>query len=163
MVTIVGHLFNRFVEYRLISSISILLHGLQVLVRGKKGVAVANLPPKILRVKVPAFGSTELRRKHSLTIIGRLTNPATQRTWLMIPCLADLWKSLSRSIGADLGQWRISERVRPPQSSRKPTLPLCKMDGHQPKVGTNNVKLLPIILDRCARHPCSSLIGRNPL
>ncbi|CAH8262978.1 unnamed protein product [Arabidopsis lyrata] len=57
----------------------------------------------------------------------------------------------------------ISERVRPPQSSRKPTFPLCKIDGHQPKVGTNNVKLLPIILDRCARHPCSSLIGRNPL
>lgn len=67
----------------------------------------SELPPRIPRVRVPAFDDSELRRKHSLTIIGRLTNPAAQRLWSMIPCLADLWKTSSRPIGADLGQGRF--------------------------------------------------------
>lgn len=72
-----------------------------------KNVMSSTLPPPIPRVKVPAFDSSELRKKHSLTIIGRLTNPSVQKMWSMIPFLADLWKTSTRPIGADLGQGRF--------------------------------------------------------
>lgn len=72
-----------------------------------KAIASPNFPPRIPRVRVPAFNNSELRKKHSLTIIGRLTNPEVQRMWSMIPFFADRWKTSSRPIGADLGQGRF--------------------------------------------------------
>lgn len=68
-----------------------------------KGIATASFQPRQSRVKVPAFDNSELIRKHSLTLIGRITNPR-QIIWSLIPFLADLWKTSSRAIGADLGQ-----------------------------------------------------------
>lgn len=72
-----------------------------------KAVASSSLPPLIPRIKVPDFDSTKLREKHSLTIIGRLTNPAMQRMWSLIPFFAEMWKTSSRPVGADLGQGRF--------------------------------------------------------
>lgn len=68
-----------------------------------KGIAHSSKQPTQSRVKVPSFDNSELIRKHSLTLIGRITNPR-QRIWSLIPFLADLWKTSSRAIGADLGQ-----------------------------------------------------------
>lgn len=68
-----------------------------------KSVVVTNGNPIQSRVKVPHFDNTELIRKHSLTLMGRITSPR-QRIWSFIPFLADLWKTSTRAIGADLGQ-----------------------------------------------------------
>lgn len=68
-----------------------------------KGIATSSHLPRESRVKVPHFDTAELIRKHSLTIIGRTTSPK-QRIWSLIPFLADLWKTSTRAIGADLGQ-----------------------------------------------------------
>lgn len=68
-----------------------------------KALSIPPRPPQPPRVKVPAFDNIELLRRHALTIIGRLTNPAIQKVWSLIPFLADHWKLSSRPVGADLG------------------------------------------------------------
>lgn len=68
-----------------------------------KGIATSSQQPRQSRVKVPSFDNSKLIKKHSLTLIGHITNPR-QRIWSLIPFLADLWKTSSRAIGADLGQ-----------------------------------------------------------
>ncbi|CAD5318221.1 unnamed protein product [Arabidopsis thaliana] len=90
-----------------------------------KGIASPCLPPKIPRVSIPAFDDSELRRKHSLTIIGRLTNPLAQRVWGMIPFLADLWKTSTRPIGADLGQGRFQFQFSSEQDLFSIPIHLC--------------------------------------
>ncbi|RID62932.1 hypothetical protein BRARA_E01971 [Brassica rapa] len=62
-----------------------------------KGIANNASPPRKWRVIVPDFDSSELIRKHELTLIGRVTNPKYQH----------LWKCSSRPIGSDLGQGRF--------------------------------------------------------
>lgn len=61
-------------------------------------------PQRTGRVRVPDVDTTELIRKHELTLIGRTTNPRLQRIWSLIPFLSDLWKTRVRPIGSDLGQ-----------------------------------------------------------
>lgn len=68
-----------------------------------KGLASSSSHPRQSRVKVPHFDSSELIKKHSITLIGRITN-SKHRIWSLIPFLADLWKTSSRAIVADLGQ-----------------------------------------------------------
>ncbi|KAG7543566.1 Endonuclease/exonuclease/phosphatase [Arabidopsis thaliana x Arabidopsis arenosa] len=68
-----------------------------------KGVAELPRPPSIPRVKAPKVDNSELLKKHSLTVIGRVTNPSSQQIWALIPFLADHWKLSSRPVGADLG------------------------------------------------------------
>lgn len=68
-----------------------------------KGLADPAIPPRTARVRVPAFDSSELIRKHALTVVGRLTNPKTQRIWSLIPFLSDHWNCETRPVGAYLG------------------------------------------------------------
>lgn len=42
--------------------------------KGKAQVTGGD-PPRTARVKVPSVDSSELIKKHSLTLVGRLTNP----------------------------------------------------------------------------------------
>ena len=69
-----------------------------------KAPAEPTPPPRTAQVRVPSFDSSELIRKHSLTLVGRMTNPKVQRMWSLIPFLSDHWKCDLRPIGADLGQ-----------------------------------------------------------
>lgn len=72
-----------------------------------KGVARLSSPPRSGRVKVATFDTSELRKKHELTLIGRVTNPKAQRMWSLIPFLADHWKCRRRPTGSDLGQGKF--------------------------------------------------------
>lgn len=69
-----------------------------------KGIVTASTPPRTGRVEVPDFDNSETIRKHSLTLIGRVTNHKAQRMWSLIPFFAEHWKTASRPVGADLGQ-----------------------------------------------------------
>lgn len=73
----------------------------------EKGPAEPSPPPRSARVKVPAFDSSELIRKHSLTLVRRLTNLKYQRMWSLIPFISDHLQCESRPIGTDLGQGRF--------------------------------------------------------
>lgn len=59
--------------------------------------------PRTARVKARLPEDPELLTKHSLTLIGRITNPSTQRVWPLIAFFTELWKSDTRPQGADLG------------------------------------------------------------
>lgn len=69
-----------------------------------KGPQTISVPPRTGRVRIPAFDTTELIRKHELTLMGRCVNPRFQRIWSLIPFLSDLLKTKSRPVGSDLGQ-----------------------------------------------------------
>ncbi|CAA7058840.1 unnamed protein product [Microthlaspi erraticum] len=61
-------------------------------------------PPRTARVKVPPFDNSKLLKQHSLTLMGRLTNPKIQRMWNLIPFFTEHWKGSANPIGADLGR-----------------------------------------------------------
>lgn len=69
-----------------------------------KSLAVQPEPPRTARVKVPAVDNSELIRKHSLTLVGRITNPRYQIMWSLIPFFGEHWKVKTSPVGADLGQ-----------------------------------------------------------
>ncbi|CAA7023879.1 unnamed protein product [Microthlaspi erraticum] len=64
-------------------------------------------PPGLGRVKVPDFDNSDLVEKHSLTLIGRVTNPKIQQMWFLISFFSEHWKTSSPAIGADLGQGKF--------------------------------------------------------
>lgn len=71
--------------------------------KGKGPAEPPPPPPRTARIRVPAFDSSELIKKHALTLVGRMTNPKFQRVWSLIPFLSEHWKCETRPIGADLG------------------------------------------------------------
>lgn len=69
-----------------------------------KGIDLgAQLPPRAARVKVPLPENSELLRKHSLTLIGRVTNKSVQKVWSLIPFFTEHWKTEFKPAGSDLG------------------------------------------------------------
>lgn len=69
-----------------------------------KGVAIDPIqPPRNGRVKAQAPTNHERAHKHSLTLIGRVTNLSVQRVLSLTPFLTDLWKTDGRPIWSDLG------------------------------------------------------------
>ncbi|XP_013617130.1 PREDICTED: uncharacterized protein LOC106323578 [Brassica oleracea var. oleracea] len=72
-----------------------------------KGLQRPISPPRRGRVILPDFDTSELMRKHELTLIGRTTNPRAQRMWSLIPFFADHWKCKYKPFGADLGQGKF--------------------------------------------------------
>lgn len=71
--------------------------------KGKGACFDSHEAPRTARIKVSLPESTELDSKFSLTLIGRVTNPSTQRIWPLIAFFTELWKSDVRPVGADLG------------------------------------------------------------
>ena len=59
--------------------------------------------PRKARIKATGPDITSLKQKHSLTIIGRVTNPSVQKVWALIPFFTDHWKADIPPVGADLG------------------------------------------------------------
>lgn len=74
--------------------------------REDKGKAIATDPsqaPRTARIRIQEPDNAELLQRHSLTLIGRVTNKSAQRVRSLIPFFTDLWKSNSRPVGSDLG------------------------------------------------------------
>ena len=73
----------------------------------EKGKALVSEPyqaPRKARVRVPEPANAYLLQKHSLTLIGRVTNPSIQKVWSLLPFFAERWATETRFVGADLGQ-----------------------------------------------------------
>lgn len=60
-------------------------------------------PPRAARVKAPLPDNAELLWKHSLTLIGRVTNKSTQKVWSLISFFTEHWKTEFKPVGSDLG------------------------------------------------------------
>ena len=60
-------------------------------------------PARATRVKVPLPDNSDLLRKHSLTLIGRVTNKTAQKVWSLIPFFTEHWKTEFKPVGSDLG------------------------------------------------------------
>ncbi|KAJ4901607.1 hypothetical protein Rs2_15558 [Raphanus sativus] len=72
--------------------------------KGKSVVSEPYQAPRKARVRVPEPENHFLLQKHSLTLIGRVTNPSTQKIWSLLPFFAEKWATETRPIGSDLGQ-----------------------------------------------------------
>lgn len=69
-----------------------------------KAVALEHLPaPRKARVRVSEPDLSSAQAKHSLTIIGRVTNPSMQKVWSLLPFFTDHWKCDIPPVGSDLG------------------------------------------------------------
>ena len=74
--------------------------------RADKGKEIATDPsqaPRTARIRIQDPDNAELMQRHSLTLIGRVTNRTAQRVWSLIPFFTDLWKAKSKPVGSDLG------------------------------------------------------------
>ncbi|KAL0709111.1 hypothetical protein Bca4012_016089 [Brassica carinata] len=77
---------------------------LSVTEKGKGLVSEPYQAPRKARVRVQEPDNSYLIQKHSLTIVGRVTNPSAQKVWSLIPFFTDRWSVGSRPRGSDLGQ-----------------------------------------------------------
>ena len=69
-----------------------------------KAIALEHVPaPRKARIRASAPDLNSLKEKHSLTLIGRVTNPSVQKVWSLIPFFTDHWKTDIPPVGADLG------------------------------------------------------------
>lgn len=69
-----------------------------------KGLATDSFhAPRTGRVKARLPDNATLIRKHSLTLLGRVTNKSVQRVGALIPFFTDRWKTEVRPVGSDLG------------------------------------------------------------
>ena len=72
--------------------------------KGKSIAQVTYQPPRKDRVKVQDPKNEYLLQKHSLTLIGRVTNPSSQKVQNLLPFFTEKWSTESRPVGSDLGQ-----------------------------------------------------------
>lgn len=69
-----------------------------------KGVSLeSQQPSRTTRVKVPLPDNSDLLCKHSLTLIGQVTNKTVQKVWSLIPFFTEHWKTEFKPVGSDLG------------------------------------------------------------
>lgn len=61
-------------------------------------------PPRKARVRIQAPDNSGLLRRHSFTLMRRVTNPSAQKVWTLIPFFTEHWKTEIRPVDADLGQ-----------------------------------------------------------
>ncbi|XP_013700064.1 uncharacterized protein At4g02000-like [Brassica napus] len=71
--------------------------------KGKRVCFDSHHAPRTARIKAQLPVDSEILDKHSLTLIGRVTNPSAQRVWPLIAFFTELWKSDVRPVGADMG------------------------------------------------------------
>ncbi|KAG7616431.1 Endonuclease/exonuclease/phosphatase [Arabidopsis thaliana x Arabidopsis arenosa] len=69
-----------------------------------KGLASGFSPPPCRRIRAPELDTADLIEENSLTLIGRLTNPACQRLWALFPFLSNRWNLKGKALGSDLGK-----------------------------------------------------------
>lgn len=69
-----------------------------------KTIALEHVPaPRTARVRAEGPDISTLKQKHSLTLIGRVTNPSIQKVWSLIPFFTEHWKADIPPVGSDLG------------------------------------------------------------
>lgn len=69
-----------------------------------KGIDFAlQQPSRSARVKVSQPENAEQLRKHSLTLIGRVTNKSVQKVWSLILFFTEHWKTEFKPVGSGLG------------------------------------------------------------
>ena len=59
--------------------------------------------PPLKRIRAPDMDISDLIEENKLTLMGRLTNPSSQRLWSLIPFLSTRWNLKGKAIGSDLG------------------------------------------------------------
>lgn len=70
-----------------------------------KGITSDNYQaPRKGRIQIQETENHYLTHKHSLTIIGKVTNPSVQKVLALIAFFLDHWKTERKPVGADLGQ-----------------------------------------------------------
>ncbi|XP_048591504.1 serine/arginine repetitive matrix protein 1-like [Brassica napus] len=72
--------------------------------KGKGMVSEPYQAPRKARVRAPEPANSYLLQKHSLTLIGRVTNLSVQKVWSLLPFFTDRWATETRPVGSDLGQ-----------------------------------------------------------
>ncbi|KAJ4894041.1 hypothetical protein Rs2_20835 [Raphanus sativus] len=72
--------------------------------KGKNPATDPYQAPRKGRIQIEEPESTYLTHKHSLTLIGKVTNPSAQKVWALIAFFTDHWKTERKPVGADLGQ-----------------------------------------------------------
>lgn len=71
--------------------------------KGKAPALEYRPAPRVGRVRVSEPTIQSNLHDHSLTLIGRITNPSTQKVWSLIPFFTDHWKADIPPVGTDLG------------------------------------------------------------
>lgn len=71
--------------------------------KGKNVVSEPSQPPRKGRIRAQVPDVTELNRKLSLTLVGRITNHSAQKIWSLVPYFTEHWKAMGRPVGSDLG------------------------------------------------------------
>lgn len=71
--------------------------------KGKEIDRGYSLPPR-KRIRAPDLDTSDLIAANSLTLMGRLTNPSSQRLWSLFPFLSNRWNLRGKAIGSDLGK-----------------------------------------------------------
>ena len=72
--------------------------------KGKEKENEFSPPPPRKRIRAPVLDNADLISENSLTLMGRLTNPSSQRLWSLIPFLSNRWNLRGKAIGSDLGR-----------------------------------------------------------
>ncbi|KAF8074366.1 hypothetical protein N665_1107s0006 [Sinapis alba] len=72
--------------------------------KGKGMMEDPHQAPRTARIKVQAPENSYLLQKHSLTVIGRVTNPSVQKVWALLPVFTEKWSTETRPVGSDLGR-----------------------------------------------------------
>ncbi|WZY96568.1 hypothetical protein YC2023_068897 [Brassica napus] len=72
--------------------------------KGKGAISEPYQAPRKARVRVPEPANSYLLQKHSLTLIGRVTNASVQKVWSLLPFFTEKWATETRPVGSDLGQ-----------------------------------------------------------
>lgn len=61
--------------------------------KGKKVATDLYQAPRAGRIQIEKPENAYLTYKHSLTLIGKVTNPSAQKVWALIALFTDHWKT----------------------------------------------------------------------
>lgn len=75
-----------------------------VLEKGKGLALNPKQAPRKARIKAVDEDNSDLLCQHSLTLIGKVTNPSVQKVWALILFFTEHWKTDRKPVGSDLGQ-----------------------------------------------------------
>ncbi|KAL0715809.1 hypothetical protein Bca4012_065131 [Brassica carinata] len=72
--------------------------------KGKNIISSNYQAPRTGRIRMQQTENHYLLHKHSLTLIGKVTNPSVQKVWALLAFFTEHWKTERKPVGADLGQ-----------------------------------------------------------
>ena len=72
--------------------------------KGKSAATELYQAPRKGRIQIEEPESAYLTHKHTLSLIGKVTNPYVQKVWALLAFFYEHWKTERKPVGADLGQ-----------------------------------------------------------